>query len=188
MTSQSELPPDFPPTYEVNFVERPGPDGQFEKLWTSVMISGFNEETSRHRQVEELLGAIGNQALEGDFSMRLMKPEEVEVLHTEGTQPGGTTIFRTQTVDGLIVRIAYPAGADLERVRDHRREVVASSMRCAEAIREGVIISRELFNPDSDVLTEEDADAIEAELRGQHGLLYGDDSSAEASAGPPTDN
>jgi hypothetical protein len=145
------------------------------------MISGFNGDTSRHQQVERALGSIAEQALEGDFSMRLMRPEEVDILHTEGTQPGGTPIFRTETVDGLTARIAYPAGKDLARIKDHRREAVASSMRCVEAIREGVIISREVFNSGSGVVTVEDTDIIEAELRGQHGLLYGDNPSTKTS-------
>lgn len=176
------------PTYEVNFIERQGGKGQFERRWVSAAISGFNQGSSRHEQVEKVLGELGDQILEGDFSMRRMRTDEVRTLRRKSTQKGGTPVSRTENVDGLTAHIAYPAGEDLARVRDARREAAASSIGCIEAIQGGVIICRDVFDCGSGIVTKEDAASLEAELRAQFGPFYGNGQPASSAAGPSGEN
>ena len=170
------------PVYEVNFLERRQDEGQFERRWVSAAVSGFDADSSRHEQVERVIGALGDQALEGDFTMRRMRKGEMSVLRKIGIKKGGTPISRTEKVDGLTARITYPAGEELERIKDARREAVATSMVCLEAVQQGVVISRETFGCGSGPVTREDAGKEAAELRGFFGLVYGDGDSAASSA------
>ena len=179
------------PTYEVNFLERLGGKGQFDRRWVSAAISGFNGGSSRHEQVERILGELGTQILEGDFSMRRMTTQEVRTLRRKNRQIGGTPITRTREVGGLKARVAYPEGRDLERVSDSRRESVAASIACAEAIQQGVVIDRAVFNcgDGSGPITKAEAAREEAVLRGEFGLMYEEDGqSASPAAIPPAEN
>lgn len=173
------------PTYEVTFLERQGPKSGFERRWVSAAVNGFDENSSRHEQVERILSALGKPVIEGDFKMRRMRGDEVKDLRKKNKHSGGTHISHTKRVDGLTANITYPEGDDLKRVREERKEMAASWMGCIEAVKEGTVIGFAAFRSGLGMVTREDADSLEAELRAQLGPLYVNDqpaSSAENAA------
>lgn len=175
------------PTYEVNFIERHDEEGGLGRRWVSAAVSGFNSGSSRHEQVEKLLGHLGDPMVDGDFSMRRMREAEVRRLHKENIQMGATPVSHETDVNGLTAKISYPEGEDLRKVRDERREDAASWLSSIELVQAGVVKGFALFESGLGLVTSENADGLATSLRAQLGPLYGNDQVA-AEAVPPGDS
>lgn len=149
------------PTYEVGFVESEGLEGV---RWVSAVVSGFNEDTSRYQQVEEILGKLGSPLVEGDFTMRRMGRAEVKALRKQGRHAGGTPLSHTANKNGLTVSIAYPQQeADLARISNNRVETVATWAYIIAVIRSGKL--KRFGVPGFNLMvTKENVDDKEAEL------------------------
>lgn len=158
------------PTYEVSFLERHVEEGVVGSHWVSAAVSGFKGGSSRHEQVEKILGKIGNPVIEGDFKMRRMRVEELAGSLTKNTLEGGAPT--PQQVDGLTVHVTYPEGEDLRRIWDDRLNTVASWIASIQMVQQGHYAGFGAFESGLGLITNENADGLEAGLREQFGPIY----------------
>ncbi|HEX5456303.1 MAG TPA: hypothetical protein VFW77_02950 [Candidatus Saccharimonadales bacterium] len=156
------------PTYEVNFIERLE-NGEIGR-WASAYVSGFKEGESRHEQVEKTLGKLGSPVVDGDFKMRRMRTAELHAALRKNGREGSAPDI--QEFGGLTAHITHPEGEDLKRVRDERLEMVAEWIVDIEAVQQGQYAGFGAIRSGLGLITRQNADRLEAQIRDRHGPIY----------------